>query len=63
MLVFDAIPELGNGKKYDTATNFNMSESNSVETNSIMGAPENITDEESETCILTQEEVEEQIRN
>ena len=55
--------ELRNGKKHETATNSDKNENNRSETNPIMSAHGNNTDKGSETRILTQEEVDEQIRN
>ena len=55
MPVFATIRELGSGKKYETATNYNMSQNNSSETNPVISAHKVNTDSESETCILTQE--------
>ena len=63
MPVFEATGKIGNRKKYETTTKVNMSESNSSEYNSVMSAQEINTDNESEACILTQEEVDEKIGN
>ena len=63
MPVFGTLLELGNGKKYETNINTNMGKNNNSDTNPIMNANKNNTDNESETRILTQEEVDEQIRN
>ena len=55
--------ELRNGKKHETATKSDKNENNRSETNPVMSAHGNNTDKGSETRILTQEEVDEQIRN
>ena len=55
---FDTVGVLGNGKKYET-----MSESSSSGKNPVMSTHEDGVNSESETRILTQEEVNEQIRS
>ena len=57
------IRDLKNGTKYESDLNTRMSEYNSSEANSIMSAHESNNDNESETRIFTQEEVDEQIKN
>ena len=62
MPVFDTIRELRNGKMYETATNTNIREDNSSETNLIKSAHECNTDNESKTRNSIQE-VDEQMKN
>ena len=61
MKSFDSFRELTNGKKYDTAIYISMSEN--FESSPIMNAPERNTDEKLEERILSQEDVNEQIRS
>ena len=61
--VFDTIRELTISKNNETTTNTSMSENKSSETNYFMSAHGNNTGNKSETRILFQEEVDEQIRN
>ena len=61
--VFDTIRELKNGKKYETTANISISENNCAEIIPTVSAYESNTDTECETRIVTQEEVDEQIRN
>ena len=63
MPVSEATRKLKNGRKYETATSSNMSESINSETNYDMIAREISTDDESDERILTQEEVDEEIKN
>ena len=63
MPVSEATRKLRNGKKCETATSSNMSESNNSEINYDMSAREISTDDESDARILTQEEVDEEIKN
>ena len=63
MPAFDTVRESRSEKKYETATNTNLSESNSSETKPIMNAHLDDIKNESEARIPTQEEVDEQIRN
>ena len=62
MPVSETPQNLRNGKIYETAVNTSISENDSSEANPNMSAHETDTDIESETRILTQQEVDEQIR-
>ena len=62
MPIFETILESKNGENYKTATSSTFNKSNSYETNPIMSIYEIKTDNESKACILTQEEVNEQIK-
>ena len=62
MLGSDAIRELSNRKKYETATSTNKSESDSSQINPIMSSYENNTENKSKTRILTQEGLDNQIK-
>ena len=58
-----ALRELGVGKRYGTITDTRKSENNNSEAGPIISAHENNTATESKTRILTQKEVDEQIRH
>ena len=62
MLAFDTSRFLRNGKKYKTATNTNISENSSSGNDPAMGSHEDEVSSESEAPILTQEDINEQIR-
>ena len=63
MPVFNTFQKLGNGWKYETFANIRMSEKDSSESNPFKSAHQSNTDTDSETRILTQGEVDDQIRN
>ena len=62
MPAFDIVQELGNGKKYETATSINLIESNFYERSPILSAHKDNVSIVSEARILTQEEIDDQIK-
>ena len=62
MQSFDSIWQLKNGKNNENALSIVISESNSSESSLIMNAAECNVEDESEACIVLQEEFNEQIK-
>ena len=63
MQSFDSIQQLKNGKKYDTANGKKISENSYVESSPITNLRERNVEDEPEVHVLTQEELNAQIRN
>ena len=63
MQSFDSVWQLRNGKKYDTANTLKMNDSKNTESSPIVNAPGRNARDELEVHALTQEEVNEQVRN
>ena len=63
MLAFDTVRNLRNEKKYEPATNANMSENSSSGNNPAMSTHQDDFNSESEARIPTQEDAKEQIKN
>ena len=63
MRVFDTVREMRIGRNYDADNDMNLSENNSSESSRITSAHGDNINNKSEARLLTQEEVDEQIRN
>ena len=63
MQSFDSLSHFRNGKKKDTAISIKMRETNSTEGSPIMNTLERNVEDEPQVLVLTQEAVNEQIRN
>ena len=63
MQFFDSVWQSRNGKKYDTANSLKMNDSNNTESSPIVNAPGRNARDELEVHVLTQEEVNQQVRN